>query len=311
MSTALITHPACVAHDTPLGHPESADRLRAVLHALEDEAFLYLLREEAPRATREALERAHTPAHIDAVQAREPGHHGAFAHFDPDTVMALGSYEAAERAAGAVVAAVDGVAGGHFRNAFCAVRPPGHHAEPERAMGFCFFNNVVVGAYHARAVHGMTRVAVIDIDVHHGNGSQAWAERDPDLFYASIHQDAIYPGTGHAHERGANGNVVNVTMPHAAGGAVWRERLEEEVFPALEAFGPDMIFISAGFDAHRDDPLAGMDLLESDFAWVTRRLDELAQQLCGGRLVSTLEGGYDLLALGRCAAAHVRALSGA
>lgn len=308
MDTAVISHSACLYHDTPFGHPECADRLRAVLHALEGEDFLYLQRDDAPRADRDALERVHAPEYLNAVSAQAPASQGELVHLDPDTVMSAGTLEAAHRAAGACIAAVDGVASGRFRNAFCAVRPPGHHAERDRAMGFCLFNNVAVAAEHARAAHGWRKVAIVDFDVHHGNGGQEYAYASPDTLYASAHEARLYPHTGHSHETGPADNVVNSPVPAGADGPVWRGHMERDILPAVDAFDPDLIIISAGFDAHREDPLANLQLTESDFAWATRELASIADRRCGGRLVSSLEGGYDLDALARSAAAHVRAL---
>ena len=224
MTTGLITHPACLGHQTPPGHPESVDRLRAVLHALEQESFQYLGRHEAGRAPREALVRAHGAALVDRVLGplAEEAAREVYVHLDPDTVMSAGSAEAALRAAGAAIDAVDLVLDGSLRNAFCAVRPPGHHAERDRAMGFCLFNNIAIGALHARAVHGLERIAVVDFDVHHGNGSQDIAFADAGFFYASTHQSPLYPGTGAVGERGAAGNVLNVPLAPGAGGEVFR-----------------------------------------------------------------------------------------
>ena len=307
MATGLILHPACLGHVTPAGHPERVARLEAVLEALHAPDFAALVRAEAPRATREDLLRAHSQRLVDGIlEAEIP--EGRFARIDSDTAMSSGSPEAALRAAGAVVAAVDMVVAGKLRNAFCAVRPPGHHAERGEAMGFCLFNNVAVGALHARAAHGMQRIAVVDFDVHHGNGTQDIFYDDPDLFYASTHQSPLYPGTGSASERGAADNVVNVPLHPDSGGDAFRQAFEHVILPALEAFGHEFVFVSAGFDAHRDDPLAQLRLDESDFAWATRRICALAGQVCSGRVVSALEGGYDLAALGRSAADHVRAL---
>jgi acetoin utilization deacetylase AcuC-like enzyme len=226
---------------------------------------------------------------------------------DPDTIISPGSGEAALRAAGALVAAVDAVVAGEARNAFCAVRPPGHHAEAARAMGFCLFNNVAVGAEQARKVHGMARVAVVDFDVHHGNGTQHMFEEDADLFYASTHQSPLYPGTGDAEETGV-GNIVNVPLTPMSGSREFRSAMSGIVLPALARFRPDLVMISAGFDAHADDPLASLRFLEADYEWATRQLMAVADEFCGGRVVSTLEGGYDLEALAASAAAHVRAL---
>jgi len=308
MTTLLYTHRACVEHDPGPGHPECPDRIRAVWRALEAPEFADLIRREAPAASFEALLRAHPRAHVEAVLAAVPV--TGYTQLDGDTFLSPGSGEAAFRAAGAVTAAVDAVAAGEAKNAFCAVRPPGHHAEPATPMGFCLFNNAVVGARHARAVHGLKRVAIVDFDVHHGNGSQTAAEQDPDLFYASTHQWPLYPGTGHARETGL-GNVVNRPLRAGAGGGEFRTALGEWIMPALGQFAPDLVIVSAGFDAHADDPLAGLNLEESDFVWATEQLTGFAERYCQGRLVSTLEGGYNLEALARSTAAHVAALMAA
>ena len=306
MDTLLVTHPACLRHEVPDGHPECPDRLRAVLGALEAEEFALLMRATAPLATEEQLERVHTLEHIQSMLNGEPEE--GFRRIDADTAMSPGSPEAALRAAGAVVYAVDEVMSGHARNAFCAIRPPGHHAEPGRAMGFCLFNNVAVGALHARAVHGIKRPAVIDFDVHHGNGTQDIFAGDPGLFYASTHQFPFYPGTGSPADRGVAGNIVNGCLPDGAGSAEFRHTFFEVVMPALTQFDPDFIFISAGFDGHAADPLAGLRLTEDDFSWATGELVRFAEDHCQGRVVSSLEGGYDLGALASCTKAHVRAL---
>jgi acetoin utilization deacetylase AcuC-like enzyme len=305
METLLITHSACLEHLVPPGHPECPDRLRAVLGALDAEEFALLMRVEAPQATVEQLERVHPPIHVETILNGAP--ENGFRRVDADTAMSPGSVEAALRAAGAVVFAVDEVMAGRARNAFCAIRPPGHHAEPDQAMGFCLFNNVAIGALHARDVHGLKRIAVVDFDVHHGNGTQACFETDPNLFYASTHQWPLYPGTGRASERGL-GNILNACLPPGAGSAEFREAFADTILPALAQFAPDFIFISAGFDAHAADPLANLRLSEDDYGWVTGELVRLANKLCGGRVVSTLEGGYDLAALAVSARAHVRAL---
>jgi acetoin utilization deacetylase AcuC-like enzyme len=231
-----------------------------------------------------------------------------FVGIDSDTVLSSGSAEAALRAAGAVIRAVDGVMAGEFTNAFCPVRPPGHHAERDRAMGFCLFNNIAVGAHHARVMHGLTRIAAIDFDVHHGNGTQDIFHGDPDLFYASTHQSPLYPGTGRASEHGVAGNILNVPLPPGAGGESFRAAFRDTILPALADFAPHFVFISAGFDAHKADPLAELALDETDFGWVTAEICAAAGRACGGRVVSALEGGYDLTALAASAAAHVRAL---
>jgi len=309
MTTLLYSHPACGEHDPGAMHPESPARLVAVLDALAAPEFATLERREAPPATREQLVRAHPEAHVDAVfeAIPETGH----ASLDADTTVSPGSGEAARRAAGALCAAVDAVAAGEAGNAFCAVRPPGHHAEPARPMGFCVFNNVAIGALQARAAHGHRRVAVVDFDVHHGNGTQAMFWDDPDLFFASTHQMPLYPGTGGAEERGAHGNIVNMPLAPMSGSGEFRAAMSQTILPALRRFEPDFLLISAGFDAHADDPLAGLRFHEDDYAWATEALLAVAREFCGGRVVSTLEGGYNLEALAASAAAHVGALMAA
>ncbi len=304
--TVLFSHPACLTHDTGPGHPERADRLRAVLGALEAEEFKDLRRESAPLAEDSHFLLAHTVHHVDGVRESLPS--SGLSAVDPDTVVSAGSWEAARRAAGAVVAAVDLVMAGQAQNAFCAIRPPGHHAERDGAMGFCLFNNVAIGALHARSVHAVERVAVVDFDVHHGNGTQDIFERDPNLFFASTHQGGIYPGTGMAAEHGIANNILNIPLPGGTGSQPWRAAMTDKLLPALRAFAPGLILISAGFDAHEDDPLAGMRLTAEDFGWGTEKICEVAAECCGGRVVSTLEGGYDLDALADSATAHVRAL---
>jgi len=305
MTTLLYSHPACLAHDPGRHHPESPARLRAVLAALEEREFAGLERREAPEAAREDLFRVHPRRHVEGVLGAVPqtGHVG----IDADTVLSPASGEAALRAAGAVVAAVDAVVRREAANAFCAVRPPGHHAEPRRAMGFCLFNNAAIGALRAREVHGLARVAVVDFDVHHGNGTQAAFEADGSLFYASAHQYPLYPGTGAASETGV-GNIVNVPLRPMAGSNQFRLGLTQRILPALDAFRPELVLVSAGFDAHRSDPLAQLMLDEADYTWVTEKLLEIAYRHAEGRLVATLEGGYDLPALAASAAAHVRVL---
>jgi acetoin utilization deacetylase AcuC-like enzyme len=310
MTTALITHPACLSHETPEGHPERAARLEAVLEGLKATAFRPLVRIIPAPASRAALERAHAPALVDFILdvASAKAVRDGFIGIDSDTVMSAGSAAAALHAAGAAIRAVDGVMAGDFTNAFCPIRPPGHHAERAQAMGFCLFNSIAVAALHARQIHKLARIAVVDFDVHHGNGTQDIFYNDPDLFYASTHQSPLYPGTGQASERGVAANILNVPLPPGADGAIFRAAFAQTILPALERFAPQFIFISAGFDAHRDDPLAAMLLDESDFAWATSRICEVAARTCQGRVVSALEGGYDLDALARSSAAHVRAL---
>jgi acetoin utilization deacetylase AcuC-like enzyme len=309
MATALITHPACLLHEPPPGHPERPARLSEVLKVLDGSEFKSLLRVEAPEASLAALALVHDPDFVAELLEAMPA--SGYAQVDSDTIASPGTGEAILRAAGAVVRGVDMVMSGEARNVFCAVRPPGHHATPTRAMGFCFFNSVAVGALHARAAHGLKRVAVVDFDVHHGNGTQDAFTRDPALFYASTHQSPLYPGTGSPDETGIAHNVVNAPLAPGAGGPEFRRAFEREILPALTAFEPELLIISAGFDAHRDDPLAQLRLDESDFAWATEALCRIAKQSCAGRVVSSLEGGYDLSATARSAGAHVRALMAA
>jgi acetoin utilization deacetylase AcuC-like enzyme len=303
-----LTHEACLAHDPGPRHPESPARLQAVLRALAKPAFAGLTRREAPRASLEQIALVHPGDFARRLLALVPQE--GYAAIDADTVISPGSGEAALRAAGACIAAVDAVMEGEAQNAFCAVRPPGHHAEPDHAMGFCLFNNVAIAALHARQTHGIERVAVIDFDVHHGNGTQAAFERDPGLLYASTHQMPLYPGTGAASERGV-GNIVNAPLRPTSGSDEFRKAFGTIILPALEAFGPELVIISAGFDAHRDDPLAQLMLVEADYAWSTERLAEIAKRYAQGRIVSSLEGGYNLDALAESAAAHVAALMAA
>lgn len=305
MSVALFTHPSALAHDTGEGHPESAGRIRAVLGALEMPEFAPLLREIAPQATSEQLTAAHDVGYVETVLALPQDR---VTYVDGDTVFSPGSREACLRAAGGACAAVDAVFEGWAEAGFVAMRPPGHHAERGRAMGFCFFNNAAIAARHARARWGISRVAVVDFDVHHGNGTQHMFEPDEGLFYASSHQFPCYPGTGKASEHGVAGNVVNAPLAPGSNGEAFRAAWEGGILPALAAFKPELLIISAGFDAHAADPLAQLRLREGDFYWVTQKLLELADVHCPGRVVSLLEGGYDLDALAASVTAHMRAL---
>jgi acetoin utilization deacetylase AcuC-like enzyme len=306
MTTALISHVDCLGHVNPPGHPEQVARLRAIMAALEAEEFADLVREDAPLASDAEIGRAHPPAHLAALVARAPGE--GLMPLDADTFMCPGTLTAARRAAGAVVRAVDMVMAGEVRNVFCAVRPPGHHAERTTPMGFCLFGNVVIGARHALEAHGLSRVAIVDFDVHHGNGTQDLVWDDPRILFASTHQMPLYPGTGAADETGAHGQVVNAPLPPGAGGGVFRAAMLAKVLPAVAAHEPELVLVSAGFDAHARDPLANLQLTEADFAWATEQLCDIADAHGGGRVVSTLEGGYDLSALAASVAAHVRVL---
>ena len=307
MNVALYTHSSCLEHDPGPDHPESPARLRAVLDALNDPGFAALDRLEAPRATREQLARVHRADLIDRIFDNVPQH--GWYRLDADTVMSPASVEAALHAAGAVCAAVDDAIAGRHQRSFCAVRPPGHHATPTAAMGFCLFNSVAVGAAQALAVGGLVRVAIVDFDVHHGNGTQDIFCNDPRVLYASSHQSPLYPGTG-ARSEGGSGNIVNVPLPPGAGSCEFRDAYERIVLPALDSFAPELVMISAGFDAHRLDPLANLNLDADDYVWITERLVELAQRHAQGHVVSSLEGGYNLNALRESVASHVAALLG-
>ena len=299
----LYTHPSCLLHSAGPGHPESPSRLQAVLEALDQDRFAMLDRIEAPRATREQLLRVHAAELVDGIFAVAP--RDGFVRLDADTAMSPDSLEAALRAAGAVCAAVDAAIDDDAR-AFCAVRPPGHHATRDTAMGFCLFNSIAVGAAHARA-RGLERVAIVDFDVHHGNGTQDIFWSLPDIFYASTHQWPLYPGTGAQAETGA-GNIVNAPLRPGTGSKEFRDACSEIVLPALRAFRPQLVMISAGFDAHALDPLADLNLDAHDYAWITRELVRIANATANGRVVSSLEGGYSLTALRQSTAAHVAAL---
>ncbi len=306
MTVLFLTHSACLRHDNGPYHPECADRLRAILRVLETEEFSDLIRDQAPLATTEQLTRVHPARYVEAILGIQPEPDDRVM-LDADTAMSAGSAEAALRAAGAAVAAVDAACRGEVRRAFCATRPPGHHAEPARPMGFCLFANAAVAARHAQAAHGLTRVAVADFDVHHGNGTQACVEADPTILFASSHQSPCYPGTGDASETGV-GNVFNAPLPPGADGAAFRAAWERTLLPAIEAFAPELLIISAGFDAHARDPLAQLRVREPDFAWLTAELCAIADRHAGGRVVSLLEGGYDLDALASSVATHLRTL---
>lgn len=312
MTTLLITHPCFVNHDTGPGHPERPDRMRVLDKTFAAPEFGGLQRAEAPwRDDVEAwIALAHPKDYIEAVKEARPAPGQEPVRLDPDTVLSAGSWEAAMRAVSAGLLAVDEVMTRRVHNAFAQIRPCGHHAEAARAMGFCFFNNVAIAGMYARKKHGAERIAVVDFDVHHGNGTQDIFWNDKDLFLASTHQMPLYPGTGALNETGV-GNIWNAPLRPGDGGEPFREAFESRILPALRNFGPDIVLVSAGFDAHRDDPLANLALIEEDFAWATAKLADIAAKHAGGRLVSMLEGGYNLAALGRSAAAHVKGLMAA
>jgi acetoin utilization deacetylase AcuC-like enzyme len=309
MSTLLVTHPCFVNHLTGPGHPERPDRMRAIDKVLSHDLFKDLVRVEAPLRddVEERITLAHPKAYLDMIKATAPAEGEAEVHLDPDTVMSPGSWEAALRAVGAGLLAVDKVMSGEVSNAFCQIRPCGHHAEARRAMGFCFFANAAITGMYARAKHGAERIAVVDFDVHHGNGTQDIFWNDKDLYFASTHQMPLFPGTGAVGEAGV-GNIWNAPMRAGDGGDVFRDAFETRILPSLRNFSPDLIVISAGFDAHQNDPLGGLRLVEADYMWATEQLADIAQKSCKGRIVSVLEGGYDLTALARSVGVHVKTL---
>jgi acetoin utilization deacetylase AcuC-like enzyme len=311
MTTLLLTHPCFVEHDTGLGHPERPDRMRAIDKVLSHELFKDLKREEAPLRddVEDAIALAHPRAYIDWVKSERPAEGEPPAHLDPDTLLSAKSWEPALRAVGAGLAAVDRVMDENsgIANVFCQVRPCGHHAEHERAMGFCIFNNIAIAGLYARKKHGAERIAVVDFDVHHGNGTQDIFWSDKSLYLGSTHQMPLYPGTGALSETGV-GNIWNAPLRPGDAGDRFKEAFESRILPNLRSFGPDIVLISAGFDAHQDDPLANLRLLEPDFAWATAKIAEVADKHAHGRLVSMLEGGYNLAALAKSVGVHVKTL---
>lgn len=306
MPTLLITHPACLDHLTPLGHPERPDRLRAIERALAADRFSGLMRAEAPAAAFETIALCHPMEYVTEIRDATPKQ--GLVRIDADTSMSPGSFEAALRGAGGAVHAVDEVVTRRATNAFVAVRPPGHHAETVRPMGFCLFNNAAIAARHAQDSHGMGKVAIVDFDVHHGNGTQEIFWADKSVMYCSTHEMPLYPGTGAASERGDHDTIVNAPLRSGDGGTKFRDAFERIILPQLKAFGPELVVFSAGFDAHERDPLANLRLTEADFAWATRAVMETTDASANGRVVSVLEGGYDLDGLANSAAAHVAAL---
>jgi len=306
MTTLLISHPACLEHINPPDHPERPDRLRAIEQVLGQERFQFLSREQAPRAAFDTIALCHSEHEIAEIRHRAPKE--GLVHLDADTSMSPGSLEAMLRSAGGALAATDAVMTGAAQNAFVATRPPGHHAESQRPMGFCFFNNVAIAARYAQRKYGISRAAVIDFDVHHGNGTQEIFWADPSVMYCSTHEMPLYPGTGARSERGERDTIVNAPLRAGDGGAQFREAFETTILPRLTSFAPELVMISAGFDAHFRDPLANLNLRAEDYRWVTQKLMELADGTAGGRVVSVLEGGYDLQGLAESVGAHVTAL---
>ncbi len=306
MSTLYLTHPVFKKHDTGQGHPERPDRMRAIDAVMDHEMFAPLTREQAPQSDFEVLGLVHDPAYIEAVREAAPDK--GLVYLDGDTVLSPASLEAGLRAVGAGLRAVDAVMKGEHKNAFCSVRPCGHHATPNRAMGFCFFSSVAIAGKYARDKHGAERIAVVDFDVHHGNGTQDAYWGDKDLFFASTHQMPLFPGTGAPNETGVANNIVNAPLRAGDGGERFKAAFNDRILPALRDFRPDILLISAGFDAHRNDPLGSIMLTEEDFAWATAKLLEVAEETAGGRVVSMLEGGYDLRGLAGSVAAHVKTL---
>ena len=305
MTTAFITHPVFLKHEMGMHHPECPARLQAVYDAFAASGLMpQMIQVEAPLATQAELAAAHAPDYVDAIFAASPAHD--YAYLDPDTAMNPDSLDAARRASGAVIKGVDLVIeGGEVTNAFCAVRPCGHHATRNRAMGFCIFNHVAVGAMHALNAHALERVAILDFDVHHGNGTEDIFRDDERVMLCSSFQHPYYPGTG---ANSGNRHIIPTPLPAGSGSAEFRRAIDAAWWPALERFQPELIIISAGFDAHADDPLAYLELREDDYVWITERIREVANTFAQGRIVSVLEGGYDLAALGRSAVAHVAAL---
>jgi acetoin utilization deacetylase AcuC-like enzyme len=306
MSTLLISHPACLDHVTPPGHPERPDRMRAVEQALEDERFHMLAREQAPMADGDIVSLAHPLDYFEAIRRASPSE--GMVRIDADTTMSPGSFEAALRGAGGAALAVDEVMNQKAANAFVATRPPGHHAETAKPMGFCFFNNAAIAARYAQKRYDVERVSIVDFDVHHGNGSQDIFWSSEDVLYCSTHEMPLYPGTGAVGETGEHNMIVNAPLRAGDGGPQFREAFETVILPRLRDFRPDLLIISAGFDAHTRDPLANLNLVEADYTWVTQRLMQIADDSAQGRIVSILEGGYDLQGLARSVAAHVTAL---
>ena len=306
MKTSIYFHPVFLDHDTGSGHPESADRLRSILTELRKDEFKDLIWKEPTAATKSQISLVHLNSYIDKIFESIPN--TGKVRLDEDTVISPKSLVSALHAVGAVCLAIDDVITGNVSNVFCAVRPPGHHAEPQRAMGFCFFNNIAIAANYAKLKYKIKKCAVIDFDVHHGNGTQKMFWNDPNMFYASTHQEGIFPGTGFKEERGINNNIVNVPLPAGTESLLFKKSYEDIIIPNLKRFSPDIIFISAGFDAHVDDPLADFRLTKDDFYWITKVLNNFATKHCKGKLISCLEGGYNIKALSESCLEHVKGL---
>lgn len=306
MRTLYYSHPDFLFHNTGPGHPECAERLRSIEKALAAPEFSNLIRLSPPLGSEQQIRLIHPQLHLDTLLEAMP-EQGEY-YLDHDIVLSPGSKQAAFRAVGAVCDAVDRVLTGTADNAFCALRPPGHHAEPQLAMGFCLFNNIAIAAEYARRQHQLERIAIVDFDVHHGNGTQAAFYRQPNVLYASSHEMPHYPGTGHPSETGV-GNIINVPLAAGDSGIEFRQKYSNIILPALKKFRPELVLISAGFDAHKDDPLASIGLVEDDFKWLTEQLMAIADSCCNGRIVSALEGGYNLKALAASVAVHVKSLS--
>ena len=306
MSTAIVTHKDCILHDTGINHPESKERLIAINNTLKRFKSNKIKWFQGEKINLEHFLSVHSENYINDIKKKSPKEESV--RIDADTILSKYSLEAALKATGSVCKAVDLIFKGSFKNAFCPIRPPGHHAEPQRAMGFCFFNNVAIAAYYSKLKYKVKRCAVIDFDVHHGNGTQKMFWDDPNMFYASTHQEGIFPGTGFKEETGINNNIVNVPLPAGTNSLLFKKSYDEIIFPKLEKFSPDIVFISAGFDAHKNDPLADFRLNTEDFFWITKKLNDFSTKNCKGKLISCLEGGYNIKALSESCLEHVKGL---
>lgn len=306
MSTLILSHNDCSNHIEPIGHPEQVKRITRVLGELKTSNFKDLIWRDAPLATREQIELCHSAEYVKSIESMKI--EGNVTHIDADTYFGKGSLAAAQRAVGANILAVDSVMSGEFNNVFAAIRPPGHHAETSQAMGFCIFGNVAIAAKHALEYHGLERVAIVDFDVHHGNGTQDLLWNEPRSLFCSMHQSPLWPGSGKVDETGTFDNILNIPIVANTAGAGVRLSFKETILPRLEEFKPELLIISAGFDAHISDPLANLELVEEDYEWITHKLCDIVDKHCNGRLVSSLEGGYNLEALAASVAVHVKVL---